>query len=43
MAAAMVSHMADLSSELIRGSTREIADYQPNQNLKLPSWIGTAA
>lgn len=43
MAAAMVMHMADLSSENVRGSTRTVADYDPKIPMKLPEWIGAAA
>ena len=40
MAAAMVMHMADLSSRAIRGQIRDRADYQPKLNITLPAWIG---
>lgn len=43
MAAAMVRHMADLSSAAVRGSIREIPDYNPTQPFELPSWMGEAA
>jgi hypothetical protein len=39
MAAAMVRHMADLSSLEIRGTTRDRGDYRPTLNLSLPEWI----
>lgn len=39
MAAAMVRHMADLSSIEIRGATRDRGDYRPTQPLILPKWI----
>ena len=39
MAAAMVRHMADLSSIEIRGATRDRGDYRPTQPLILPEWI----
>ncbi len=39
MAAAMVLHMADLSSEAVRGSVRDIPDYNPTQPIILPSFI----
>lgn len=39
MAAAMVRHMADLSSLEIRGSVRERPDYNPKQPLILPEFI----
>ena len=38
MAAAMVRHMADLSSLAVRGSTLDRPDYQPKQKLRLPQW-----
>lgn len=38
MAAAMVRHMADLSSVAVRGSTLDRPDYQPKQKLRLPQW-----
>lgn len=43
MAAAMVMHMADLSSAQVRGAVRERPDYRPQQPVILPSWLGTAA
>lgn len=39
MAAAMVRHMADLSSLEIRGATRDRGDYRPTQPITLPKWI----
>ncbi|AEH88174.1 DEAD-like helicase [Mesorhizobium opportunistum] len=38
MAAAMVRHMADLSSVAVRGAALERHDYQPKQKLRLPAW-----
>jgi hypothetical protein len=43
MAKAMVSHMADLSSEIIRGTTRDRPDYQPSIPLIVPAWMTEAA
>lgn len=43
MAAAMVMHMADLTAENVRGSARDRPDYQPQQPVILPSWLGVAA
>ena len=44
MARAMVQHMADLTSDEIRGSQKDRPDYQPTQHVMLPSWIrGEAA
>ena len=43
MAAAMVMHMADLSSEIVRGSVRERPDYDPKHIVKIPNWLGVAA
>jgi len=42
MAAAMVRHMADLSSQEVRGSVRTIADYNPTQPIVLPDWLRAA-
>jgi hypothetical protein len=39
MAAAMVLHMADLSSEQVKGSIRVIPDYNPTQPVVLPEWL----
>jgi hypothetical protein len=39
MAAAMVMHMADLSSKEIRGQVRDVPDYNPQQVVKLPSFL----
>ncbi|MFN3549244.1 MAG: helicase [Mesorhizobium sp.] len=38
MAAAMVRHMADLSAETIRGSSRDVAVYAPTKPVILPAW-----
>lgn len=43
MAAAMVLHMADLSARTVRGTERDIPDYNPTQPVVLPSWLGAAA
>lgn len=43
MAAAMVMHMADLSSEAVRGSVRDTPNYNPTQPVKLPAFISEAA
>lgn len=43
MAAAMVMHMADLSAEIVRGAVRERPDYNPQQPVKVPQWLGVAA
>jgi hypothetical protein len=43
MAAAMVMHMADLSSKLIRGQVRDVPTYNPQQPIKLPSFLEMAA
>lgn len=43
MAAAMVRHMADLSSTEIRGTTRAVPAYHPAMPVALPSWLGAAA
>jgi hypothetical protein len=43
MAASMVAHMADLSAAEVRGSTRTITDYHPNQSIQLPSFLGEHA
>lgn len=38
MAAAMVAHMADLSSAEVRGASAERFDYTPKQKFVLPAW-----
>jgi hypothetical protein len=43
MAASMVLHMADLSSEAVRGTVRTIPDYNPQQPMVLPSFLGAVA
>lgn len=42
MAAAMVMHMADLSSEAVRGSMRDTPDYNPQIPVKIPSFLEAA-
>ena len=39
MAAAMVMHMADLSSEAVRGSVRDVPDYNPTVPVQLPDFV----
>lgn len=39
MAAAMVRHMADLSTRAIRGQVRDTPDYTPEKPITLPTWI----
>lgn len=41
MAAAMVMHMADLTSELVRGNARVRPDYNPTLPMAVPSWLNT--
>ena len=43
MAAAMVLHMADLSTKAVRGQARDKPSYNPQQSVKLPSWLENAA
>lgn len=43
MAAAMVMHMADLSSEAVRGSVRETPNYNPTVPVAIPSFLEKAA
>lgn len=43
MAAAMVMHMADLSSAAVRGSVRDRPDYNPTIPMKIPAWVGECA
>lgn len=43
MAAAMVLHMADLSTREVRGQVRDRPDYNPQQPMIIPSWLGDAA
>jgi len=42
MAAAMVLHMADLSSDAVRGSERTAPDYNPTQPFELPDFLRAA-
>lgn len=42
MAAAMVRHMADLSSQQVRGSVRTVPNYNPTQPLVLPDFVRVA-
>lgn len=42
MAAAMVKHMADLSSKQVRGTIRTIADYNPKKPMILPDFLRAA-
>jgi superfamily II DNA or RNA helicase len=39
MADQMVRHMADLTSELVRGNARVRSDYAPSIPMTLPSWL----
>jgi hypothetical protein len=39
MAASMVAHMADLSSEAVRGMVRDVPDYNPQQPIRLPAFV----
>jgi hypothetical protein len=43
MAAAMVEHMADLSSQVVRGTVRDRPDYNPTDPIKLPPFLEVAA
>ncbi|WAP67213.1 DEAD/DEAH box helicase [Jiella pelagia] len=43
MAAAMVRHMADLSSAAVRGQAREIPAYDPRQAIALPDFLARGA
>lgn len=43
MAAGMVLHMADLSSMAVRGSVRDTPDYNPQEPVRIPSWLESAA
>ena len=43
MAAAMVMHMADLSSEAVRGSVRDTPNYNPTVPVALPSFLENVA
>jgi hypothetical protein len=42
MAAAMVLHMADLSTAIVRGSVRDRPNYNPQQPVKLPAFLEVA-
>lgn len=39
MAEMMVAHMADLSSDLVRATSRDRGDYNPTLPLRLPDWL----
>lgn len=39
MAASMVLHMADLSSMAVRGSVRDVPNYNPTQQVRLPEFL----
>jgi len=39
----MVMHMADLSSEAVRGSTRDVPDYNPIIPVELPCFLENVA
>jgi hypothetical protein len=39
MAAAMVRHMQDLSSQAVRGQVRDIPGYNPQKKMELPAWL----
>ena len=43
MADAMVRHMSDLSSQEVRGSVRQKADYNPTVSVIVPDWINEEA
>lgn len=43
MAAAMIMHTSQISSEVIRGLVRDRPDYNPQVPMALPEWIGIAA
>jgi hypothetical protein len=43
MMAAMVLHMADLSSEAVRGTARDRPDYDPQVRMELPAWLEDVA
>ncbi len=43
MAAAMVKHMADLSSAEVRGMVRTVADYNPTKPVIIPEFLRRAA
>jgi hypothetical protein len=39
MAAAMIRHMADLSSQAVRGSVRDTPNYNPKKPIIIPPWL----
>lgn len=43
MAAAMVMHMADLSSQEVRGMVRDRPDYNPQIPMSVPAWLAGEA
>lgn len=42
MAASMVRHMADLSSQNVRGQVRDKLDYFPTLKMQIPAWAGAS-
>ena len=40
MAAAMVMHTQELSSRAVRGSVRDVPNYNPTVPVNIPSWLG---
>jgi hypothetical protein len=40
MSAAMAMHTSALSSAAIKGQVRDVADYNPQQDIKIPSFLG---
>jgi hypothetical protein len=42
MAAALVMHMADLSSQNVRGMERDRPNYFPTKPMQIPDWLGVA-
>jgi hypothetical protein len=43
MAAGLVMHMADLSSMAVRGSVRDVPNYNPQRPMMLPAWLEDVA
>lgn len=43
MAAAMVMHMADITSGIVRGTARSRPDYNPTIPMEIPQWVGSEA
>jgi hypothetical protein len=43
MAAAMLVHMRDIQKEEVRGSSRDLDEYEPHLPIHLPTWLKSEA